>query len=101
MASAIEAKSPQPHQVARIMPSTSPIAQPVRQCSVAETASWVSAPPPVTACACSCAWTWSWGSWDAIGILRDRSDDHSQLYPLRVYSDPGHEHERGPSAHAR
>src|SRR6476469_3276125 len=26
---------PQPHQVARIIPSTSPIAQPVRQCRVA------------------------------------------------------------------
>ncbi len=28
----------QPHQVASTMPSTSPIAQPVRQCRVAETA---------------------------------------------------------------
>ena len=32
------AASPQPHQVASTMPSTSPIAQPVRQCSVALTA---------------------------------------------------------------
>ena len=29
------ATSPQPHQVASTMPSTSPIAQPVRQCRVA------------------------------------------------------------------
>ena len=33
---------PQPHQVASTIPSTSPIAQPVRQCKVAETAERVS-----------------------------------------------------------
>src|SRR6266540_5147119 len=35
MESAIDAALPQPHQVARIMPRTSPIAQPVRQWVVA------------------------------------------------------------------
>jgi hypothetical protein len=36
------AASPHPHHVASTMPKTSPIAQPVRQCSVAEIASRVS-----------------------------------------------------------
>ena len=45
MASAMLGRSDQPHQVASTIPSTSPMAQPVRQCSVAETASRVSSRP--------------------------------------------------------
>src|SRR5919202_2738021 len=57
MASAIEATSPQPKAVASTIPSTSPMAQPVRQCTVALNAARFSE-------------EWSW--WSC--VLADRLD---------------------------
>src|SRR5205814_250338 len=52
MASTIDSRLPQPHQVARIMPRTSPIAQPVRQCTVALNAARLSASDPCVCWSC-------------------------------------------------
>ena len=49
-------RSDQPHHVASTIPSTSPIAHPVRQCSVAETADRVSS-RPAGAAWCTCVMT--------------------------------------------
>src|ERR671939_406586 len=49
MASATEARSPQPSAVAIAIPTTSPMTQPVRQCVVAESAARLRS---CSACAC-------------------------------------------------
>src|SRR3954454_19414487 len=49
-----------------IMPTTSPIAQPVRQCSVALSATADSAPPEVGSA------PWSWFAWCSGPVIRPR-----------------------------